>query len=71
MHIPSFIQGVLVAATLGGVVGRMPHNSPAPPQFQPTQSKGTKLMYFVEHPDHVQAGTGAGLGLLCFAGQPV
>ncbi|HEY6830446.1 MAG TPA: c-type cytochrome, partial [Gemmatimonadaceae bacterium] len=53
MHIPSFIQGMLVAAALGGAgayAARQTTPRPSPPQ------QGTQPTYFVEHPDHIQPG---------------
>ena len=55
MHIPSFMQGMLVAATFGGVGAYATRQSTSPAPSPPPQ-KGTQPTYFVEHPDHIQPG---------------
>jgi len=53
MHIPSFVQGMIVAAVLGGAAALSA--SQLAPERRPPQ-QGTQPTYFVEHPDHVQPG---------------
>ena len=54
MHMPSFVQGMLVAAAFGGAgaYAARPSGPRQPPQ------QGTQPTYFVEHPDHIRPGTG-------------
>ncbi len=55
MHIPSFIQGMLVAGALGGAGAFAARQSGSTPPTPPPQ-QGTQPTYFVEHPDHIQPG---------------
>ncbi|HEV8215344.1 MAG TPA: c-type cytochrome [Gemmatimonadaceae bacterium] len=57
MHIPSFAQGMLVAAALGGAGAYAARQSAVEqrPPSSPLQ-QGTQPTYFVEHPDHIQPG---------------
>lgn len=58
MHMSSFIQGMLVAAALGGVgVLAVQQTTPQRLRQDPRpQQQGTQPTYFVEHPEHVQPG---------------
>jgi len=55
MHIPSFIQGMLVAAVFGGAGAYAARQTTPSPRPSPPQ-QGTQPTYFVEHPNNIQPG---------------
>jgi len=56
MHIPSFVQGMLVAAALGGLGTYAARQSAVEQRPPAPQQQGTQPTYFVEHPDHIRPG---------------